>query len=58
MNSADRMVPSGWDVLGAVQWSGLSLAGKLNGNSVAYDMKSFRKHIKTVSVFFARLLSV
>ena len=48
--SADGMVPSGRDVSGAAQRSGLSLAGKLDGNSAAYDMKSLGKHIEAVSV--------
>jgi dynamin 1-like protein len=53
--SADGMMPSGRDVSGATQRSGLSLAGKLDGNSAAYDMKSLGKHIEAVSVFrFAR----
>ena len=48
------MVPSGRDVSGAgagvTQQSGLSLAGKLDGNSAAYDMKSLGKHIEAVRV--------
>ena len=46
------MVPSGRDVsgagAGAAQRSGLSLAGKMDGNSAAYDMKSLGKHIEAV----------
>ena len=42
------MVPSGRDVSGGTQQSGLSLAGKLDGNSAAYDMKSLGKHIEAV----------
>lgn len=34
---------------GATQRSGLSLAGKLDGNSAAYDMKSLGKHIEAVA---------
>jgi len=49
---ADGIGPSGRDVSsapGAAQRSGLSLAGKLDGNSAAYDMKSLGKHIEAVA---------
>ena len=37
---------------GTALLSGLSLAGKLDGNSAAYDMKSLGKHIEAVNWFF------
>ena len=55
VGSADGVVSSGRDVsgasAGATQRSGLSLAGKLDGNSAAYDMKSLGKHIEAVRYF-------
>lgn len=56
VGSADGIMvssSSGRDVsgasAGATQQSGLSLAGKLDGNSAAYDMKSLGKHIEAVA---------